>query len=354
MASQPIDPAILKELQDYKAFHDSIIPPGDISKMSQTQKDAITARVNSLTPEERAKLDFGDLSPAAKAYVVGRIDPATGKAATGVNGQHFDMEKGQIVKNGGFWDLPESYAILAAAAGMGGLAAAPLLAGTAGVTGSTGATATATDLAASAPEIADAAIPGLASTTIGTGMVPAITGGTGLASGAAGAGTGTLGMASKLLSKGAASDLLGGAASGIGAATNTAAENRGAKANLALKAQGQFENEMMTRAKEEQSQRNDALKQGYYANYVQNRKPGPFNTAGITPMGSDTLSTAMNLAAQSKAKLANAPQYDTNGMPKIPDASQFTDEYGNPTTMEKVGNWLSPTLSTLGKVARYF
>ncbi len=349
MASQPIDPAILKELQDYKAFHDSIIPPGDISKMSQTQKDAIMARVNSLTPEERAKLDFGDLSPAAKAYVVGRIDPATGKAATGVNGQHFDMEKGQIVKNGGFWDLPESYAILAAAAGMGGLAAAPLLAGGAA--------------ASAAPEAGAAVLPSTATVSSLGSLVPAgvesgaLTGGAIPGATALAGGGSTLSMASKLLGAGknnGVSDLLGGAGAGVGAAANTAAENRGAKANLALKAQGQFENEMMTRAKEEQSQRNDALKQGYYANYVQNRKPGPFNTAGITPMGSDTLSTAMNLAAESKAKLANAPQYDTNGMPKIPDATQFTDQYGNPTTMEKVGNWLSPTLSTLGKVARYF
>lgn len=116
MANQyNIDPAILQELQAWKAYRDSVDP---------------NTLVND--PVGAAKYNGDNLSAGAKQYAVGRYDPATGKPANGLNGQHFDVKTGQIENNKGFFQLPESYAILGAAAGLGGLAAAPLLAGGAG------------------------------------------------------------------------------------------------------------------------------------------------------------------------------------------------------------------------------
>jgi hypothetical protein len=340
----PIDQNTLAELVQWKQFRDQWKDPNALLAASKTD------------PTLMAKYSGDTLSPAAQKYAVGRIDPATGKPANGVDGAHFDVNTGKLEKNGGFWDLPESYAILAAAGALGGVAAAPFLG--AGAAGQGGVTATASDIAGSAPELADAAIPGLASTATVSPLGALVPAGTSSLAGGGGAalagGASTLGTAAKLLSGGGLQDILGAGASGLGQAANAAAQNRGVSANMDLQANREAAVEQMARAKEEQSQRNDALKQGYYANYVQNRKPGPFNSAGITPYGADTLSTAANLAAQSKAKLANAPQYDTSTMPAILDPSKFMTQYGQPSTLEKTSNWLSPTLSTLGKVSKFF
>jgi hypothetical protein len=321
----PIDQNTLAELVQWKQFRDQWKDPNALLAASKTD------------PTLMAKYSGDTLSPAAQKYAVGRIDPATGKPANGVDGAHFDVNTGKLEKNGGFWDLPESYAILAAAGALGGVAAAPFLG--AGAGGSGGVTATASDAA----DLGGA-----------FGAATDIAAPTALGGAATAAGTSTLGTAAKLLSGGGLQDILGAASSGLGQAANASAQNRGASANMDLQANREAAAEQMARAKEEQSQRNDALKQGYYANYVQNRKPGPFNAAGITPYGADTLSTAANLAAQSKAKLANAPQYDTSTMPAILDPSKFMTQYGQPSTLEKTSNWLSPTLSTLGKLTKFF
>jgi hypothetical protein len=318
-----IDPQVLAELVQWKQLRDQYKDPQAL--LAATHAD----------PTLAAKYNGDTLSPEAQKYAVGRIDPATGKPANGVNGEHFDVSTGSLQSNKGFWSLPESYAILAAAGALGGVAAAPFLG--AGAGGSGGVTATASDAA----DLGGAfgAATDIAAPTAGLGTA---------------AGASTLGTASKLLSGGGLQDILGAASSGLGQAANASAQNRGASANMDLQANREAAAEQMARAKEEQSQRNDALKQGYYANYVQNRKPGPFNSAGITPYGQDTLSTAANLAAQSRAKLANAPQYDTSTMPAILDPSKFMNQYGQPGTLEKTSNWLSPALSTLGKVSKFF
>jgi hypothetical protein len=328
-----IDPATLKELQDWAAWKNAQ-DPNAVFAASKTD------------PSIMAKYNGQTLSPEAQQYAVGRYDSATGKPANGVNGEHFDEKTGKIEKNGGFMDLPESKWILAAAAGLAAPYAVPALAGLAGGGGAgAGATATATDIGAES-------VP-LASSTIGTGMVPALAGGSSSLAGGAGGAGGILSRVTGALS-GKAGDLLGAGAEGLGAAANSAAHNRGTSADMDLQANREAAAEQIARAKEEQAQRNDALKQGYYANYLQNRKAGPYNTAGLTPVGGDTLATAMNLAQQSRAKLANGPQYDTSKMPPPLDPNQFMDQYGKPGTLEKTSNWLSPTLSTLGKVAKFF
>ena len=253
---------------------------------------------------------------------------------------HFDTNSGKVTKNKGFMDLPESKWILAMAAAAGAGIAAPAIAGAFGAGAAGG---------------GSAAVPTTMGIESATSLGLPVTAGLGTAGTATAAATGatTLGKVAGLL-KGKGGDLLGAAGEGVGSATNAAAQNRFTSGQIAQQANNSYEAQMLNRAKEEQSQRNDALKQQYYANYQQNRKPGPFNTAGLTAYGPDMQETAKALAAQAKAKLANAAQYDTNGLPKLQTPDEFMAKYGNPSTLEKVGNWLSPTLSTLGKVSRYF
>jgi hypothetical protein len=341
MATQTsIDPAVLQELQQWKAFRDSFSDdPAKIQAAAQAD------------PNIAAKYNGDTLSDAAKQYAVGRYDPnangGKGGPANGVNGQHFDVKTGQIEKNKGAMDLPETYAILAAAAGLGGVAAAPFIAGGAG--GASGAT-TGTALGTDAAGVG--ATSGLATGAgVGTSVAaPSLADISGLVAGG-GVGEGVAGGSGTLKK---VSDLLGASGSGVGAATNAAANNRLTSGQIDQQANAAYETQMLNRAKEEQSQRNDALKQQYYANYVQNRKPGPFNTAGLTAYGPDVTGSAAALAAQAKAKLANAPTYDTNNLTPLQTPDQFMAKYGQPSTLEKVGNYASPALSTLGKVLRFF
>lgn len=304
-------------------------------------------------------------------------NPLFSNAATNmfVNGNtHYDLASGSSEKNKGFWNNPETWMQFALA---GGLVAAPLLAGAAttaggGLTGGTSSGAALTGPGAgltTAAEAADAAAaaPGLASTTIGTGMLGPIAGGAGadVSGTAASAGGGLLSRALGLTKGTSGSDLLSAAGQGLGQAATAAGNNRILAGEMALRnqagntsAQAAFENELLARAKEEQSQRNDALKQQYYANYVQNRRPGPFNPAGLTSYSPSLLSSATQLASQAQNKLANAPQYDTSEMAPLTsttiDPTTFMNQYGKPGTLQNVSNWLSPTLTTLGRVARFF
>lgn len=117
-----IDPAVLKELQDWKAYRDSF--GDDPAKLNAAQQ---------ADPNFAAKYNGDTLSPGAKQYAVGRYDPTAnggkGGPAAGTNGMHFDAQTGQIVKNKGAFDLPETWGILGAAAGLGGVVAAPAIAG---------------------------------------------------------------------------------------------------------------------------------------------------------------------------------------------------------------------------------
>ena len=101
---------------------------------------ALDAWASAASPEERAY--FNGPSPRPKdprfneMYAPQAFSPEAGN--TYVNDQtHYDIPSGEVQKNKGVWDLPETYAILAMAAGMGGVVAGPAIAGA--VSGHTGA-----------------------------------------------------------------------------------------------------------------------------------------------------------------------------------------------------------------------
>ena len=319
-----VDPNVLKELQDWAAFRAQIAPPGDLSKLPQAQKDEINQKIASLTPDQMARFNGETLSAGAKPYAVGHINESTGRPMAGVDNTHFDPTTGQVEKNKGFWDLPESKWVLASMASAALPFALPAL---------TGLGSGAAPAGLSASEAGAYGVPELA-TTVGSKSI--------------------LGTAAHLMSSKAGSDMLGAAANGIGNATNAAANNRGMKAQMAMQADAQHELELQRRATEEQQQRSTALKNASYADYTQNRKPGPFNTGGLREYGPEQRAINANLQKQAQEKLATGPTYDTNRMSPLTDPKQFVDQYGNPSTMEKIGNWASPTMSVLSKALRFF
>jgi len=262
---------------------------------------------------------------------------------------------------------------------LGGASTAATIPTTMGVTGAEfgGAAATAA--------IPTALTAGAAGTLAATSTVPAIgalvpatTSSLGAAAGTAGGTASTLGKVGTLLSRGQqASDILGAAGRGVGEAATAAGNNRLSAGDLALRAQqlglqtaqtntsGQaaFENELLNRAKQEEGERTDALKNIYRQSYATNRTPGPYNTRGLTAYSPEYLAALKNLTTQGGEKLSTKGKYDTSNMPELKpydpvttsfDPKAFMDEYGNPSTLEKVGGWLSPTLSTLGTVAKYW
>jgi hypothetical protein len=280
-----------------------------------------------------------------QSYATDMFSPEAGQ--TYVNAKtHFDINSGKTVKNQSGWDLPETKLIVALAAGLGGVAAAPLIAGAVGGNAAAG-TAAGSELGADAAGVG--ATSGLASGAgIGTSVAaPSLADISGVVAGDVAGGFGG-GAGVSTLSK--AAGLLDAAGKGIGGAAQNAAQGRQQGMNAEVVAQNNYENQMLSRAREEQSQRNDALKQQYYANYVQNRKPGPFNTGGLINYGDDVKASAAALAAQAKAKLATGAKYDTNAMEAVKTPKEYMDEYGTPGTLEKISNWASPALSTLGKV----
>jgi hypothetical protein len=149
MANQyTVDPAILKELQDWKTYRDSV-DPNDPKNFND--------------PAFAAKYNGDNLSAAARPYTAG-FNPATGKPYNGVDGQHFDIKSGQIVKNKGAWQLPETYAILGLAGGLGA-AAIPAIVGASAATGAV------TSASAAAPAAATGT--GTAATIAGTAAAAA-------------------------------------------------------------------------------------------------------------------------------------------------------------------------------------
>lgn len=257
------------------------------------------------------------------------------------------------------------------------------IAGAAGAAGLAGAAGGAAPLATTAIPGALGVTGGSASGALGAGIVPATTSSLG-AAGSAGAmgGASTLSKVASLAGKtqqgvNGASDILGAAGAGVGNATTAAGNNRLTAGELALKAQqltnqttqtntqGQqaFEGELMARAKQEEGERTDALKNIYRQSYATNRTPGPYNERGLTPYSPEYLTALKDLTTQGSEKLKTKGKYDTSAMPELApytpssasfDPKQFMDEYGQPSTLEKVGGWLSPTLTTLGTVAKYW
>lgn len=267
---------------------------------------------------------------------------------------------------------------------VGGLAAAALTGGAAlgafgGGTAATGAAGTAAGLGGVEAGAAAGLSPFVASGALGMSALPALGAG-GTAAGIAGL-SGGIGEAIETMdvfgtdpgggSIGSFLDKIGpglrAAGQGIGAATTASGGNRLTQERIALDANAQnitgsnaFENAMMRRAATEADQRNQALKNVYRASYAKNPRVSPFNPAGGPKFSPEYLAALAALEGQGGAELGKAPQYNVSGMkPVTPykpiDIRDVQGATGTKKgTLESIGDWLSPSLSTMGSIGSWF
>jgi hypothetical protein len=204
------------------------------------------------------------------------------------------------------------------------------------------------------------AAPSLASTgeaTVASTAVPAADLGTSSTiagvSSAGGSGGGTLGQLAPALNA---------AGKGIGAATTAAGQNQLNAGNLAIQAnnsntsgQSAYQNEMMGLHNAEQTQRNTEGTNVARASFLENQKPGPFNTQGLTPLSPNYVSTLNALSAQGTTDLSQAPKYGATALPTPPPYKPINPaQYTTPSTLQNIGNYVAPALSTLGALAQYY
>ncbi len=245
-----------------------------------------------------------------------------------------------------------------AGADVGALTTVPEL----GATGA-GLTAGGLDAAATTGLTTGAGLPGYAATPT---VADLATGGSAIAGqtgGSLAGGSGsTLGRVADALGKGAS--LAGNAVNG---ATQAAGQTQLENARLGLTANGQniqgqsaYEQELMNRAKEEQAQRTDALKNVYRQSYAAAPPTSPYNVAGPPKYSQDYLDALEALKTQGAGKLAKPAQYDTNNIAPLQPYTPYNPNTMSgpggtqPSTMQTVGNWLGPTLSTIGAIARLY
>lgn len=249
-------------------------------------------------------------------------------------------------------------AIGGVAGGVGALGASGALGGTAaggvgaGETGATAGLASGAGLpgAVAAPTVADLA--GVGSSVAGVG--------------GAGSTVGTLGnVLGNTSTVGKIADLLGAGAAGVGAATQSAGQTQQANVNTGLTANAQnisgqnaFEQQLIARAKDEEAQRSTALKNVYRNSIATNPRVSPYNPAGAPVYSPEYLSTLGGLSGQGAKTLSTSGQYDTSKLPALKpytpyDPNSMSGPGGTqPSTMQTVGNWLAPTLSTISAIAK--
>lgn len=171
-------------------------------------------------------------------------------------------------------------------------------------------------------------------------------------------GTGAVSRIGNLLRNGGVNEI----GKSIGSAVDAAGNNRLNQEKLDLEANGQnnqarsaYETALISRAKLESDQRQQSLKDMYRASYAKNRQSGPFNTRGLAAYSPEYLAGLSDLEKQALLRLHQDPQYGTDKMtPVAPYAPYVPSQTPNaqPSTLQSVGNWLSPAVSTIGTIGR--
>jgi len=225
----------------------------------------------------------------------------------------------------------------------GGAAAAPTLGGGSTLAAGLGGASALPALAA--PAVAGTVAGSVAATEAG------IYGGAGLSgTPAAAASTGGKGLLSRVGStlKGKAADLLGAGGRAISDATQAAGQNRMDAYDQSLRANSQYENQLMNRSADEQKQRGKALDDVYRASWYANRQASPNNTRGLTAISPEMQATLDALKVQGAEKLKSAAQYDSNGNPVLEKPTP-----SRPGLLERVGTYAGPAASGLSEVGKF-
>lgn len=352
-----------------------VMDPATLAAHQRQQADKITpeaAKLNSALQQLPAYKQYVQDVLLGHAPPNGRSEALVEQAkAAGIDipdSLIFDPYTGQVREK--IWNEENSgwsgliYVGVAIAAGLTAGAAVGAFAGGAAAAGSgvgVGETAAATGLtgatlpgAVAIPTVADLATTGSAIGGIGT--TAAETGST----------LGTIGNTLKNPSTiGKIAGLAGLASNGIADATRSAGNTQQSNVNTGLTANAQningqnaFENQLLARAHEEDTQRGTALKNVYRDSFAHNPRVSPYNPAGAPTYSPSYLDTVGALGKQGADTLSKPGQYATGGMPALKpytpyDPNSMSGPGGTqPSTMQNIGNWLAPTLSTISAIAK--
>lgn len=230
--------------------------------------------------------------------------------------------KGGLVRTGGQWNYDTGeweqglnwgalipLGVATGVLGGAGIAALPGVGGAA-TTGITGAKA--------------AALPGALST------VPAL-----------GTGSTLAGIGRSLLNPSTLSTL----GRGISDATSAAGNTQRANADTTAGNQALYEQEMLNLARQEQTERRGAASDIYRQSRTENPRVSPFNTVGPSVQSPEYLALLKRLSTRGSETLAQPAQYSTKTIPKP------VFEPTRPSTLQNVGNWAGPALSTAALIA---
>lgn len=154
---------------------------------------------------------------------------------------------------------------------------------------------------------------------------PATAGGAGTAATAA-AGPSTASILSQI---GKAAGAVG---QGVGAATDQAAKNRIAQ-----------NDPYVSRARLDDTERNQALKDIYAANRMMNPTNSQFDRNPMQAPTGDLAAALAAVSSQDTERLKKPGQYNATTLPPL-----------TPSTLEQVGDWVSPALSVLSTIGKYY
>jgi len=304
-------------------------------------------------------------SGAAGSGVAGAGSIGVGETAamTGLAGSGFGTGAGL-----GFSAIPASLGGAAAAGGAaaGGAAAggagggaaggaAPLSSITAPTFGGAGAAGGGGGIAGTVSPIAAPTLGGATSTAVPLASSPLLgTGAAGVglpAGGVSGAGmAGAGGTASTLTTAGKIANAARGAGNAINQATSQARDNRVEDSQVNQTAQKVYETSLMDRAQRETDERHNANRDVYRSSYFKNKakNPGPFS-GRPTKFSPEYMQGLSDLEQQGVARLAKAPIYDSTTMKPLTER-----EIKPAGTLEKAGQWIGPTVQTIGTIAGMF
>ncbi len=269
------------------------------------------------------------------------------------------------------------------AAGIGAGMVGPVEAGAAGL-GAAGATGTASGLGAGAATGAGYAADagglvgsGEAATTGALPLTAADVAGTS----AAGGGGGVSSLLSKAGTLEKIAQLAGLGGTAISDATKSAGDTQLQKALIGLTANNQnqqaiananntnitgnnaYETQLLARTKDEEAQRANALKDVYRSSYVANPRVSQYDIGGAPQYSDQYRQTVSGLGNQGSGVLAQPGQYATANQPALQAYKPYTPIPYDPntmsgpggtqqSTMQEIGNWLGPTLSTIGAISK--
>ena len=260
---------------------------------------------------------------------------------------------GNLNTEHGFASLPTWAKIaIGAGAAAGAYFAAPVVGSSLGIGGS------------STAPTGLAAIP--ASGQLGLGIAPSLAGSTAAGAGSAAAGLSGLGTAAQIAGVAGTGlstmdkigGMIGAASNAVGSATKTAGQENLLQTNLGMQAnrdniagENAFQGQQAEMARLEAAQQEAARKNLYRSSVMKNPTVSIENRQGAPTFSSEMIEGLTNLE---KAALdrTRTTQYSTAQM-RAPRDYQPIDPkaIAPPSTMQTVGNWLAPTLSTIDMIS---